>query len=63
MCKISIEIIYIFQAMPKKHEIQKDNLSVYTVGDINEKTNTCKYSCKHFIVVYCDSLRHNAFSI
>ncbi|GAB6440996.1 hypothetical protein bcgnr5390_30440 [Bacillus luti] len=43
---------------------KKKSLYVYNnVGDINGKTNTCKYSYKHYIVVYSDSLRSNAFSI
>ncbi|GMR63727.1 hypothetical protein BAC7755_03960 [Bacillus sp. MN7755] len=60
LCKISIEIIYVFQ---ETTENKKRTLYVYTVGEINEKTNTCKYSYKHYIVIYIDSLRGNAFSI
>ena len=53
LCKISIETI----------KNKKRNLYVYTVGEINEKTNTCKHSYKHYIVIYNDPLRNNAFSI
>lgn len=48
-----------FSSNHKKHKLQKGGSYVYTVGDINEKTNTCKYSYKHFIVVYSYALRIN----
>ncbi len=63
MCKINIEILYIFQEILKKHKLQKGGSYVYTAGDINDKTSTHKYSYKHFIVVYSYSLRINVLFI